>query len=351
MQKPIPQLETVSAKDLLAQPIEKLGFTIDAILPHGLFILAGSSKIGKSWLALEMSNCVTSGDTFWNYPVKQGDVLYLALEDNNKRLQSRLSKVASAYDSDSKTDIHFVTKVKRLGCGLSEQITEFLDEHPRTNLIVVDTLQYIRNSGSYMGTYSGDYHDMDALRGIIAGRELAMLLITHNHKSDDADPINRVYGSAGLTGAVDGIFVLEKKKRNSDKAKLTIASRDAEDHQFELRFDRAACRWMLVGEVADDADDEDQLFDFLNLLLDDTPNWCGTATQLKASLDVIDPAFSISPITLSKLLKARQDYLRVHHGIECRFSRNKSARLIELSRDIIVVDYEIVENEPLSLAG
>ena len=79
MRNAVQQLETVSAKDLLTQPIEPLGFTIDAILPYGLFILAGSSKIGKSWLALDMSNCVASGNTFWNHQTTQGDVLYLAL--------------------------------------------------------------------------------------------------------------------------------------------------------------------------------------------------------------------------------------------------------------------------------
>ena len=351
MQKLTTPLETISATDLLAQPVEPLGFTIDEILPHGLFILAGSSKIGKSWLALDMSNCVAGGDTFWGYPVEQGDVLYLALEDNNKRLQSRLSKVSSICNSDARTDIHFVSRVKKLGCGLSEQITEFLDAHPRTRLIVVDTLQYIRNSGNYSGTYSSDYHDMDALREIIAARDLTMLLITHSHKSEDTDPVNRVHGSAGLTGAVDGIFILEKKRRNSDKAKLTIASRDADDHQFDLRFDRVSCRWILIGEIADDGDDEDQLYELLSLLLDDAQNWYGTATQLRIALAMIDPGFSISPITLSKLLKARQDYLRKCHGIECQFTRNKSARLIKLSRDIIVVDYEIIETEQLSRVG
>ena len=155
MPNPIPQLETVSAKDLLTQPIEPLGFTIDAILPHGLFILAGTSKIGKSWLTLDMSNCVASGDTFWNYRTTQGDVLYLALEDNNKRLQKRLSKVNPICDIDTPTDIHFVTKAQKLGSGLSEQIKEFLNAYPRTKLIVVDTLQYIRNTGNSLEPTQG----------------------------------------------------------------------------------------------------------------------------------------------------------------------------------------------------
>ena len=352
MQNPISQLKIVTAKELLAKPQEPISFTIDSILPHGLFILSGRSKVGKSCLALDMSLCVAGGDVLWNYPASQGDVLYLALEDTNQRLQVRLSKFNPVCVSGDSTDIHFVTRASKLGYGLAEQISVFLDAHPKTKLIVIDTLQYIRNSGNYTGTYSGDYHDMDALREIIAGRGLAMLLITHNHKSDDADPINRVYGSAGLTGAVDGIFVLEKNKRSGDKAKLTITNRDTESFQFDLRFDRLNCRWLFIAESgSDDCDEEDQLYELLNLLLDESEIWRGTSTQLCIALTKLDPAFSISPIAPSKFLKSHQEYLRTQHKIECVFTRTKTTRLIELSCDVIVVEYESAKRCSLGLAS
>ena len=109
MQKIVTPLEIITATDLRTNEIEPLGFSIESILPYGLFILAGSSKIGKSWLALDMSNCVANGDNFWNYPTVQGDVLYLALEDNNKRLQNRLNKISVAGEIHNPMDIHFVS--------------------------------------------------------------------------------------------------------------------------------------------------------------------------------------------------------------------------------------------------
>ena len=301
MPNTIPQLETVSAKELLTRPLEPLGFAIDVILPHGLFIIAGSSKIGKSWLALDIACAVANGGSLWQYATTQGEVLYLALEDNYKRLQERLNKVSPVCDIDTTADIHFVTKAKKLGDGLTEQLTEFLDAHPQTKLIVIDTLQHVRNNGKFTGTYSGDYRDMDALRGITSGRELTMLLITHNHKSDDADPLNRVIGSAGLTGAVDGIFVLEKNKRNGNAARLTIANRDTESHQFNLRFDRQDCRWYFVLEtyVDDDCGENNTLYLLMECLLDEAPTWRGTATQLCAALTALDREFFISTIGLA----------------------------------------------------
>jgi ABC-type glutathione transport system ATPase component len=273
------------------------------------------------------------------------------LEDTKKRLQERINKISPAYDLNVPTNIYFVTKANKLGAGLSEQITEFLDAHPQTNLIVIDTLQYIRNTGKFTGTYSGDYHDMDALRRIVSNRNLTMLLITHNHKTSESDPVNRVIGSAGLTGAVDGILILEKNKRIGSAAKLTIANRDTESHQFELRFDNSSCHWLFIRETSTEENAEYYLYELLNLLLDETPIWSGTATQLRAALTVLDPSWSISPISLSRMLKSQREYLREHYAIEVRFTRSKTARFIELSRNVINVDCEIVRGESLALVG
>jgi hypothetical protein len=338
MNKSITPLETISATDLCTKEIEPLEFSIDTILPYGLFILAGSSKVGKSWLALDMSNCVAAGDNFWNYPTTQGDVLYLALEDSNKRLQNRLSKISKKNDFHKPTDIHFVTKAQKLGCGLSEQIKGFLFDYPYTKLIIVDTLHHIRNHNGLIGTYSNDYNDMDALRKIIGEYKLSMLLITHNHKSEESDPVNRVYGSAGLTGAVDGIFVIEKRNRAGDTAKLTITNRDTESFEFELQFDRLSCRWLLVRDFGENITEDEMLFEAISTLLDQKQTWSGTATELCEALSALDPSLLISPITLSKTLKAKQEFFRSAHKIICVFKRTKAVRLIELSRNATTVD-------------
>ncbi len=356
MENYVPPLETICAKDLLTRPIEPVRFTIDAILPCGLFILAGSAKIGKSWLALDMSNCVAGGDTFWHFLVAQGDVLYLALEDNHRQLRERLNKVSLPCDRDADTDIHFVTAAKKLGDGLAEQLTIFLDAHPKTQLIVIDTLQYIRNNGIFSGSYSGDYHDMDILRAIIAGRELSMLLITHTRKTGDTDPLNLISGSTGLVGAVDGIFILEKNKRVSSAAKLTIANRDTESRQFELRFDKASCRWQFLEELRDEEEDDDvaerELFEVLLLLLDaEHPTWQGTASELYAEIIHRNPLFTMSSLVLAKTLHHRTEVLHAQYGITCIFTRSKAARLIKLSRNIIIADCDVVETETLRLVG
>jgi RecA-family ATPase len=91
------QFTTITGKKLMSQPIEPLGFTIADILPHGLFILSGSAKVGKSWLALDLCHTVTNGGRLWDYTATQGESLYLALEDTPKRMRERLAKIAPDY--------------------------------------------------------------------------------------------------------------------------------------------------------------------------------------------------------------------------------------------------------------
>jgi hypothetical protein len=335
MKKKVPLLESITGKDLMKLPVVPLEFTVAEILPHGLFILAGAPKVGKSWLALDICHAVATGGMLWDYPAEQGDALYMALEDNPVRLQERLSKVSSGGKRCAATDIHFVTKSAKLGEGLAEQLAAFLDTHPKTRLIVIDTMQYVRNTANFSGTYSGDYHDMDAIREIISKHKLTLLLITHTRKAKDKDPINLVSGSTGLIGAVDGVFVLKKHNRSGSSAKLIIANRDTESHLFELCFDKASCRWQFLSEASDDDDggeDDNYLFTALDCLLDKSPLWSGTATELCAALSRLDSEFKGSPTVITKALKTQAGILQSQYGIISSFSRSKSARIIKLAR-------------------
>jgi RecA-family ATPase len=78
----------------MAQAFIEPKFVIPGILPEGLTLLAGKPKIGKSLLAMNFVVAVASGrNALDDLPVEQGDVLYLALEDNERRLQMRLRNV------------------------------------------------------------------------------------------------------------------------------------------------------------------------------------------------------------------------------------------------------------------
>ena len=80
-----------TAAELLADDFPEPRFAVDGLLPEGLSFMAGAPKLGKSWMALGLGIAVASGGrALGSVPVEAGDVLYLALEDSPRRLQSRL---------------------------------------------------------------------------------------------------------------------------------------------------------------------------------------------------------------------------------------------------------------------
>lgn len=129
--------KTVNGEVLMNTYIPPMEFVVESFITQGLHILSGSPKIGKSWLALMLCLKVAKGENLWNYETKQGDVLYLCLEDSIARIQSRLFDITE----DAPPSIHFATMAESIGYGIEEQIENFCSNHPNTRLIVIDTFQ------------------------------------------------------------------------------------------------------------------------------------------------------------------------------------------------------------------
>lgn len=107
--KPIPPLETITANSLMNTDYPPLAFSIEKLLPQGIFILAGSGKIGKSWLSLDMCIAVATGGKLWEFNACEGEVLYLALEDTHPRLKERLERIQGETESTEKLHLAILT--------------------------------------------------------------------------------------------------------------------------------------------------------------------------------------------------------------------------------------------------
>ena len=304
-------------------------FAVEKILPNGLFLFGGSGKIGKSWLALDIGAAVSTGGKLWDFSAECGEVLYLALEDNYRRLQDRLMKIEAGGAGISK--FHLTTASLGISSGLLEQTNNFLAEFPNTKLIIIDTLERVRDTLQDKSIYSCDYRDMTALREITDRHKLTLLLVHHTRKMYDPDPLNTLSGSTGLVGSVDGVFVLEKEKRTSNSAKLTIANRDTEGYCFKLEFDPDKCKWLFIGN---DSEIENEKDEWLCLLVDDFlgDTWSGTATELCDGLNRIDNNSGVTPLTISKQLKANAALFKKEFNIVVGLDRKRDSRVITLTR-------------------
>lgn len=347
--KPIPPLETITASTLMNTEYPPLAFSIEKLLPQGIFILAGSGKIGKSWLSLDMCIAVATGGKLWEFDACEGEVLYLALEDTHPRLKERLERIGKKSDgeadflekkiteriqgeTESTERLHLAISSLGITDGLIEQIKAFISANPNTKLIVIDTLERIRNSEQDKSMYSCDYRDIGKLRETLEGNTITLLLVHHTRKMYDPDPLNTLSGSTGLVGAVDGVWVLEKEKRTGGKGKLTIANRDTEGYCFNVDFDKENCRWNFLGTEEEMQDNEDDLFcDLIAEFI--TSTFHGTATELVEGMKKLDENFSISSRGIAKKLSNLQGLLREKYGIKYLWERGHKGRMITLFRE------------------
>lgn len=328
--KPVPVLETITANTLATTQYPPLSFAIDKILPQGIFILAGSGKIGKSWLSLDMCLAVATGQSLWDFNTTQGDVLYLALEDTYPRLKERLERICEGNKRNDK--LHLAISSLGITDGLISQIKGFIAQTPNTRLVVIDTLERIRNGEQDKSMYSCDYRDINLLRDVLTGNTATLLLVHHTRKMYDPDPLNTLSGSTGLVGAVDGVWVLEKEKRTGSKGKLTIANRDTEGHCFNVEFDKENCRWNFLGSDEEVAENEDEIFcDLIAEFV--TSTFRGTATELVEELKKLDENFAITSRGIAKKLNGLGGLLREKYGVKYLWERGHKGRMITLFRE------------------
>lgn len=322
------RLQTIDADTLQSTAYEPVSFVVDDLLPQGLHLLAGAPKIGKSWLALWLCLCISQGQPLWNFATTQGEVLYLSLEDSFQRIQTRLFDLTE----DAPPTLHFAIMADTLKRGLEQQIEQFLTEHPTTKLVVIDTLQCVRGTGSDSNLYANDYQDIGLLKKLADNQHIAILLIHHLRKLHDDDPMNMISGSTGLSGAADSTFVLQKSSRLANIASLHCTGRDIPDRTLKLEFGEEDHVWKLLEDSKTCSSASKistlQLTKLLSELLRADSTYLGSPSALSAKIDP-DGSLGITPKKVTRLVLESVETLR-ENGVLVKIYRSNGKRLISL---------------------
>lgn len=321
------KLKTVDAETLLSTPLPRTHFVVDELIPQGIHILCGASKIGKSWLMLWLCLQVAEGKPIWNFPSKQSDVLYLCLEDTFTRIQERLYTITDS----APENLRFAVMCGKIGQGLEKQIENFILEFKNTRLIVIDTLQKVRGENTDKNAYGNDYNEISLLKTIADKYGIAIVLVHHLRKLGDAsDPFNQVSGTTGITGAVDSSFVLKKDKRSSQTATLLCTGRDIEYQELTLRFEDTV--WELVGIQRTEEIRKSEIPAFVFRVvsfINERKDWRGNATDLLTEIADVETR----PNAVTKYLSRYCYEVLADNNISYSTRRTGKCREIHLKRD------------------
>jgi hypothetical protein len=242
------EAEVFTAAALEEMKFPEPRWAVEGVLAEGLSILGGRPKIGKSWLALALGSAIASGGrALGQIPTEAGDVLYLALEDNKRRLQERMRRIMHGGQWPER--LHLTNAWPKTGTGGLDLLDEWCDAHPDARLVIVDTLARVRPIRSGRGDlYAEDYKIGQDLKALADSHGIAVLVVHHLRKMDSDDPLELLSGTLGLPGAADSVLVM-KRERGKDDATLFVTGRDVEERELAVEWDQAKWQWVHRGSA------------------------------------------------------------------------------------------------------
>lgn len=245
------QIHYSSAKELLEADLPPVEYIVDVIISKGLIILSAKSKMGKSWFALDLAIAVSSGADFLGFNTNQGEVLYIDLENTKALTQQRLMKLLNGMDAPDGLTI--TNDYSTMNDSFLDDITDYLENHKSTSLVIVDVFQKIKKSKSNnKADYDDIYENFTPLKELTEKYNISLILVMHDRKMTDmTDPFANILGSTAIMGASDEVIVIHKKNRNDKDATLSITGRTVRECEYSIRFNRPVCKWEMLGNAAE----------------------------------------------------------------------------------------------------
>ena len=245
------KFELHTLRSLMKVQFEEPVWVVPGLLSEGLNILAGKPKMGKSMMALNLAMTVAAGGmALGSTQTTPGDVLYLSLEDRTRRIQARARKMLRGIGVGASDRLTVASQWPRQGEGGLEMIEWWIRRQNRPALVIIDVWGKFRPATNQkVNQYSQDYEHLAPLKDLMDRYSCCALALLHCRKGASDDVVEDVSGTLGLSGAADGIVVLQRS-RNDNDAKIFITGRDVADAELALSFDPENLVWTNHGDAS-----------------------------------------------------------------------------------------------------
>lgn len=289
----IPKLKPLKADDFNGQDIMEVKPIIEGLLYPGLALLASPPKMGKSYMALDLSVSVASGQSFLSRPVgRPGAVLYVDLEGKKQRTQLRLREMGVSSIPDG---LEIVYKdrdndIRTIDSGFVEQLEQWLSEHPNAVMIVVDMWRGVDGkTGMRENDYEAKSRSMGLLQNLALDKDIAILCLMHTRKgngfnSEPQDVFEQIIGSIGQFATADCAWMITGKRKDTRKT-FSVLCRDSSSGEETYEIEFINHRYNMIGTKDECEEDSrrkqyesDSICFTIRKLLESDNSWSGTAS-------------------------------------------------------------------------
>lgn len=228
--------------EILERPARKTEYLIPELMPKGLTIFAGKSKVGKTLFITNIIIAMAAGKpAFSEYEIDgKGKTLFLSLEDDENRFVSRYKGITESLgglSTKKQALIDIRRPWPRLNEGGLKKIEDWLRKEKRAKLVVIDTLQKIRGNPGRMDQYAYDYATLGPLYDLAHKYEVSIICLHHTTKMSYDDPFENILGSTGMQGAADNICILAKEPHGQASHRFSIRGKDIEEKHLAFNMD------------------------------------------------------------------------------------------------------------------
>lgn len=246
-----PTIRTVA--ELMEMTFPPVQWAVPGIIPEGLAVLAGKSKMGKSWMALNLALAVSQGGfALGKIPCDAGSVLYLAMEEDYTQLQDRLRIMLRGEAPPQGMSISAVEDrdLWRIPEGLLG-IAGWLDRTPDARMVVIDTLiKVLPERKANADLYHHDSNIIAEIAQMAKRQHVAVLALHHFRKAPTDDWVDGLLASTGLAGSADTLLGLFRERLKAD-AVLKTTGRRIKEQELAMQWAEDVGSWSLVGTVED----------------------------------------------------------------------------------------------------
>lgn len=274
LQTNISEDKKLNACDLYNMEIKPVNWLIKDLLPKGLTIFGGKSKLGKSFFMLNLMINLAQGkwmfsdDSGTGFKGSRGAILYLSLEDPKDRFIKRMRDIEPEPNLEALKNLDVRFEWDKLHSGGLTAIETWLKEKKHPKLVVIDTIAKVWNKKVGTGganIYAEEYQIYSPLSDLVRKYDIAIILITHTTKNPASDIFDEILGGAGTQGPADNLMLLRRTPDN--KRQLSIRSKDMDEKHLLFDVTEEGSNWFCLGEAGEvqKTNQQQAIYDFLKI--------------------------------------------------------------------------------------